>query len=53
LDFENGPVIRLFVIEMQENAAEIRRFMDTQNFQEIATFGIDSVFVPKTARAEP
>jgi hypothetical protein len=53
LDFENGPVIRLFVIEMQENAAEIRRFMDTQNFQEIATVGIDSVFVPKTARAEP
>ena len=37
--------IRLFTIEMQENAHAIRRFLRTKHYQEIATIGIDSVFV--------
>ena len=53
LDFENGPEVRLFAIEMQENAHEIRRFLYTKKYHEIATIGIASVFVPKTARSEP
>lgn len=39
------PKIRLFTIEMQENAHEIRSLLLSKNYQEIATVGIDSVFV--------
>ena len=45
---EKLPVIRLFTIEMQENACEIRQLLASKNYQEIALVGIDSVFVLKT-----
>lgn len=41
------PKIRLFTIEMQENTLAIRRFLAAKNYVEIATVGIDSVFVLK------
>jgi hypothetical protein len=41
------PKIHLFTIEMQENSLAIRRFMADKNYQEVATVGIDSVFVLK------
>eukprot|EP00977_Amphora_coffeiformis_P017833 scaffold5978_cov157-Amphora_coffeaeformis.AAC.1 len=42
------PEIRVFTIEMQENAHEIRQWLTAKNYQEIAVVGIDSVFVHKT-----
>lgn len=45
------PMIRLFTIEMQENAYEIRQFLSAHNYEEIATVGIDSVFVKKESNS--
>lgn len=45
---DRQPIIRLFTVEMQEHAHEIRQFMAAKNYQEIATVGIDSVFALKT-----
>jgi hypothetical protein len=39
------PKIRLFTIEMQENSLAIRRYLAAKNYHEVATLGIDSVFV--------
>lgn len=45
---EPAPVIKVFTIEMQENTGAIRSYLKSKGYKEVATVGIDSVFVLQT-----